>query len=188
MIILNVSFLFRSVNQSMTRQLNTIWFILIKQANQLVFTCEFNKWQPNHSRYYSHSLNTYYRFLKELGIPVRRYSSLSPFLTLFLSLFLSLSLFHTHTHTHSLTHTLFLPFSISFSHFLVLFVKLSQWLSSFLSFPLQLCLSLSLTTCFFCFFFARFSDAVVTAANVFLRTILKQIRQRKNVPWDFQSK
>ena len=108
MIILNVSFLFRSVNQSMTRLLNTIWFILEKQAR---FTCEFNKWPPNHSRYYSQS-----SYSKQV-----RYTSRSMITSLSLSISLSFYLSPSLSHTHTLSHT--------HSFFLFPFLSLTFWFS-----------------------------------------------------------
>ena len=98
---------------------------------------------------------------------------------------------------------LFSPHSVSFSmflsHFLDVFVKLYHWFTLCLSFPflyVRMSLSLSLflflsPACPFSHdlsFFRFFPEAFVTAANGCLRKIQKQIHQRKNVPWDFESK
>ena len=85
------------------------------------------------------------------------YSSQLIFIMFSLSSSLSLSLSLTHTHSLSLSHTHTLSLSLSIA--LSIACSCSHDLS-----------------------FSRFSDAVVTAANVCLRTIQKQIHQRKNVP------
>ena len=123
----------------------------------------------------------------QINIP---YLKASQFYTIYLKLLNSF--FHC---THFLFPFLSLTFWLSLSSSLIdsilicLFLFLSVSFCVYVSLSISIYLSLSCLPFFSWYILSPlFPDAVVTAANVCLRTIQKQIHQRKNVPWDFQSK
>ena len=130
----------------------------------LWFICGFYKWQHNQNIFIT--LLT----LPEPQLLLIIFSSSSLFS------FSSLILSHSKQVLYS-SQLIFIMFSLSSS----LSLYLSIYLSTSLSLSLSLLLSIA-CSCSYDLSFSRFSDAVVTAANVCLRTIQKQIHQRKNVP------
>ena len=126
----------------------------------LWFICGFYKWQHNQNIFITLLI------LPEPQLLLIIFSSSSLFS------FPSLILSHSKQVLYS-SQLIFIMFSLSSS--------LSLYLSLSLSLSLSLLFSIA-CSCSYDLSFSRFSDAVVTAANVCQRTIQKQIHQRKNVP------